>query len=406
MKNLKSTSTSILLIMAFFPSGFNLQAQEGYPTLQIGQMAPLPYVYDGKTQEMLKKYGPVATPHFFIFDQERKLRFAGRIDDSEEGIRPETKQDTRNALEELLAGKQVTVEKTKTFGCSVKWSDKREAAKKSFERILQEEVKLGEISVEGVEALVQIKPEKLTLINVWATWCGPCVTEFPDLVEIGLMYRNRPGKQDYNFIADKNMYDGTDWSQREPGQPFFAQVQIFGPHREFRRDPQNPVNADSVVLPPYYPDHPLARQDWALYLENIQIVDRIRCVRTSRYKYIRNFYPDRPYTQFNAYKKHQYPVLTLMQVMDEAGELDSIQTRFMATGRPAEELYDLENDPFEINNLASTDDYKGVLDELRSRLDEWLEVYDIADYPEDPMEIAYWEEFMKENFRERMDSRG
>ncbi len=156
-----------------------------------------PYIYDGETQEMSRKYGPVATPHVFIFDSGRKLRYVGRIDDSELAARPDTKHDTRNALEELLAGTQVTVEKTKTFGCSVKWSDKREASKRAFEKILQEEVKLEEISTEGVQALVRQKSDKLTLINVWATWCGPCVTEFPDLVEINLMYRNR----DFEFIT-------------------------------------------------------------------------------------------------------------------------------------------------------------------------------------------------------------
>lgn len=156
-----------------------------------------PYIYDGETQELSRKYGPVATPHVFIFDSGRKLRYVGRIDDSEIAVRPDTKHDTRNAMEELLAGKQVTVDKTKTFGCSVKWSDKREASKRAFEKILQEEVKLEEISTEGVQALVRQKLDKLTLINVWATWCGPCMTEFPDLVEINLMYRNR----DFEFIT-------------------------------------------------------------------------------------------------------------------------------------------------------------------------------------------------------------
>ena len=156
-----------------------------------------PYVYDGETQEMSREYGPVATPHVYIFDQERKLRYVGRIDDSEIAVRSDTKHDTRNALEALLAGSPVPVAKTKTFGCSIKWSDKREAAKKAYEMILQEEVTLEEISTEGVNALVQQKPKKLRLINVWATWCGPCVTEFPDLVEINLMYRNR----DFEFIS-------------------------------------------------------------------------------------------------------------------------------------------------------------------------------------------------------------
>jgi thiol-disulfide isomerase/thioredoxin len=161
-----------------------------------------PYVYDGETQEMSRKYGPVATPHVFIFDPERKLRYVGRIDDSEIAVRPDTKHDTRNALEALLSGDEVPVAKTKTFGCSIKWSDKRDAAKKAYEKILQEEVTLEEINTEGVKALVQQKPKKIRLINVWATWCGPCVTEFPDLVEINLMYRHR----DFELItisADK-----------------------------------------------------------------------------------------------------------------------------------------------------------------------------------------------------------
>ena len=160
-----------------------------------------PYVYDGETQETSKKYGPVATPHVFIFDRDRKLRYTGRIDDSEEGVTAETKHDTRNALDAMLAGEPVPVEKTKTFGCSIKWSDKREATQKAFERILQEEVPLEEIGVEGVKSLTGENPEKLTLINVWATWCGPCVTEFPDLVEIMLMYRNR-GFQFISISAD------------------------------------------------------------------------------------------------------------------------------------------------------------------------------------------------------------
>jgi uncharacterized sulfatase len=82
---------------------------------------------------------------------------------------------------------------------------------------------------------------------------------------------NKFGKTDYNFIhSNEALYDGSDWRQRAPGQPFFALVQIFYPHHPFKRDPTHPVNADSVRLPPYYPNHPVARQDWALYLETVQ----------------------------------------------------------------------------------------------------------------------------------------
>jgi len=150
-----------------------------------------PYLYDGETQETSKKYGPVATPHVFIFNKERKLQYAGRVDDSEGGITPETKFDTRDAIEALLAGKTPQTQTTKTFGCSIKWSDKRESVKEYYEKIYNEEVGLQSIDSDGIKQLIKNDSENLRLINVWATWCGPCVIEFPDLVEINFMYRHR-----------------------------------------------------------------------------------------------------------------------------------------------------------------------------------------------------------------------
>jgi uncharacterized sulfatase len=86
--------------------------------------------------------------------------------------------------------------------------------------------------------------------------------------------RSKPGKEDYNFKSG-NLFDGTDWAQRKPGQPFFSQIQIFNPHRPFVHDPDNPVNPDHVYLPACYPDHPLLRADWAMYLESVQQCDKI-----------------------------------------------------------------------------------------------------------------------------------
>ena len=107
-----------------------------------------PYLYDGEDQKVSLAYGPVATPHVFVFDRGRKLRFVGRIDDSEKPDRVKS-HDTRNAIEALLAGKPVPVEKTKTFGCSIKWSDKRDSAKKSLEQWAKEEVALKTDRREG-----------------------------------------------------------------------------------------------------------------------------------------------------------------------------------------------------------------------------------------------------------------
>lgn len=154
------------------------------------QKFTFPYLYDGHEQAFSKACGPVATPHVFVFDHQRRLRYNGRIDDSAE---PEkiTTHDARAAIDALLAGRPVPVEKTRTFGCSVKWSDKRDAARQSMERWNQEPATLDAIDRQGVQQLVKGQGDKLRLINVWATWCGPCVSEFPELIIMHRMYRKR-----------------------------------------------------------------------------------------------------------------------------------------------------------------------------------------------------------------------
>ena len=113
---------------------------------------------------MSRAYGPVATPHVFIFDRARKLRFVGRIDNSDK-LRWSTSHETRDAIEALLAGKPVPVEKTKAFGCSIKWSDKRASAKKSLDAWAKEEVELKLIDEKGIKALVQNDGKNLRLIE-------------------------------------------------------------------------------------------------------------------------------------------------------------------------------------------------------------------------------------------------
>lgn len=148
-----------------------------------------PYLYDGETQKVSAAYGVIATPHVFIFDRSRRLRYAGRIDDSE--VKEVKSHDARSALDALLAGKPVPVEKTRVFGCSTKWSDKREEAKKSIEKWNQEPVELELLDEAGLKELAANKTENYRLINVWATWCVPCVTELPELVTMNRMYRGR-----------------------------------------------------------------------------------------------------------------------------------------------------------------------------------------------------------------------
>ena len=150
-----------------------------------------PYLYDGETEVMSRRYGPVATPHVFVFDAGRHLRFVGRVDDGENPAKVTT-SDARNAIEAVLAGRPVPVETTKVFGCSVKWSDKRASVKEGYEKWAQEPVTLETIDEAGVKALAGNEGgKKLRLVNVWATWCGPCVIEFPDIVSLNRIYRGR-----------------------------------------------------------------------------------------------------------------------------------------------------------------------------------------------------------------------
>jgi len=148
-----------------------------------------PYVDDGPTQSVTEKFGAQATPHVFLFDRDRHLRFEGRLDDSE---REDLAQhhDTRDALEALLAGREPTVTHTKVFGCSIKWREKAEDNRRWMEKVRQEPVSLARADAAALKEL-RAGSGKVRLINVWATWCGPCVSEFDDLVETNLWYRNR-----------------------------------------------------------------------------------------------------------------------------------------------------------------------------------------------------------------------
>ena len=174
-----------------------------------------PYLYDGQTQSVSVQYGPVSTPHVFIFDKEQKLQYTGAIDNNEDPNKIK-KNFVRDAIDSLLEGREVTLKKTKTFGCSIKWADKRKSVEQALQQWAKEPVDVNLMDAKGVAELMKNDSPstssgpnagKLRLVNIWATWCGPCVIEMPELVSINRMYRGRafemitisgdlPGKKD------------------------------------------------------------------------------------------------------------------------------------------------------------------------------------------------------------------
>jgi len=156
-----------------------------------------PYLSDGDDQKCALAYGPSATPHCFVFDRNRILCYTGRIDGSE---KPGTgkAEDVRNAIDAVLTGIAVKNPVTKVFGCSIKWSWKDEYTQKLYKQWSELPVTVNDIDVQGIKDLIKnTSSDKLRLINIWATWCGPCITEFPDLVIIDRIYRGRP----FEFIS-------------------------------------------------------------------------------------------------------------------------------------------------------------------------------------------------------------
>jgi peroxiredoxin len=162
-----------------------------------------PYLYDGDTQKVTRAYGPQATPHVFIFDQQRHLRYEGRIDNSYRSELVKT-QDARNAIDALLAHKEVAVKHTGVFGCSTKWSEKAAGRQAALEKINEQPVTVEMISQAELTKLRTNPTHQMMLVDFWATWCGSCIVEFADLQDTLRMY----GARDYSVVTvSANMPD-------------------------------------------------------------------------------------------------------------------------------------------------------------------------------------------------------
>lgn len=157
-----------------------------------------PYLYDGDQHEFSLAYGPTATPHVFVFNKDRKLTYSGRIDASE---KPGTAnaEDLRNAIDLTLQGKSLPPDQAQTpsFGCSMKWAWKNDYTIKTNKAWKEKEVNLEKLSPSELAELLKNDTDELLLVNFWATWCGPCIIEYPEFVTLQRMY----GERDFQFVS-------------------------------------------------------------------------------------------------------------------------------------------------------------------------------------------------------------
>jgi peroxiredoxin len=149
-----------------------------------------PYLYDGETEAVSRAYGPQASPHIFIFDQQRKLRYEGAIDDSYR-IEFVKKHYALDAINALLADQEVAVKHTGAFGCSTKWSDKEAANVAFMEKLNAQPVSVDTVSAAALKALHTNADGNVRLIQFWSTRCDECLKEFAGIQDIYRMYSDR-----------------------------------------------------------------------------------------------------------------------------------------------------------------------------------------------------------------------
>jgi thiol-disulfide isomerase/thioredoxin len=206
--DLRGRSFALVAINPNHPDGLSMD-ELGYGTYgeSFAEMTPyareagwdFPYLYDGELQQAARKYGCIGTPHVFVFDRDRRLRYAGRFDDSRFPDDATVKShDARNAVEALLAGKPVTVPLTKPIGCGTKWREKKSKLAAYEAALTQLPVVVDRLDAAGLAELRRNPGNKYRLVNVWATWCAPCVEEFPVLVSLSRQFDLR---DNFEFVT-------------------------------------------------------------------------------------------------------------------------------------------------------------------------------------------------------------
>lgn len=157
----------------------------------------LPYLYDGETQTLATACGAQSTPHVFVFDADRKLRYTGRLDDAQRAKGAVEKSYVRDAIDAILTKGEVKEPVTRSFGCSTKWLFKKDSVATDQAAWEKRPVTVEDLDTGLAQKLRKNGTKKIRLVNFWSTTCGPCVAEFPMLVDTSRRFQSRP----FEFIG-------------------------------------------------------------------------------------------------------------------------------------------------------------------------------------------------------------
>jgi peroxiredoxin len=180
-----------------------------------------PYLYDGDDQDVSIKYGPSTIPSVFVFDENRRLKYRGRIDVSSMW-KAANAEDLRMAVNEVKRKDEIIRPERDLAGCKIYWSwDK--ADRDSLENRWKESpVHLRNLTLDSLKTLLVNFSGKPRVFNFWATWCGPCKQEFPEFLKMRRMYQHRP----IEFISVS--LDSPE--KRDEAKTFLQQIHAPGPN--------------------------------------------------------------------------------------------------------------------------------------------------------------------------------
>lgn len=185
-------------------------------------------------------YAAERTPTVYVVDGGGVLRYQGRIDNSQ-SERLVKRNDLRAALDELLAGKAVSVAETKAMGCVIKRAQNlgQSPTAKVKAAITTADPNVVLLKPTAFADLVKQSAGKVLIVNFWATWCGPCVAEFPEFVKLDQTYRDK-GVRFVHISAD----DSTDLKSKVI--PFLKEQKAQSD--QFLQDTEDPQEMIDVVF--------------------------------------------------------------------------------------------------------------------------------------------------------------